>query len=364
MSRLSAYLEDPVLERMYAMIRGAGAIRPISLDITAKCNLRCTGCYYYAEGMDRVDARRDDEAFDALLESELERGTNFVTVVGGEPALVPERLKKIYDRFKMNVATNGLIRIPREGLETMPLGIALWGNRRTDARLRADESRDLFSLALANYRDDPRAFFYYTVAPGHAHEIEAVVGEIVDNGNKVLFNYYSDVSNLGGDLGYRRGFDAVRREVERMIERYPAMMYTTPYLNRVTTTGELAGERWGYEVCTNLTIDNAVNAERLANGKPFNPHFRAINADFKTTRRCCTGVSRDCASCFDTWEHFSWIMINLRRHLGSAEEFSDWLTTMFAFYVVNRLVDLNAGHELLAAAQARFAPSLPQARTA
>ena len=175
MSRLSSYLADPVLNDMYAMIRGAGPVRPISLDITAKCNLRCTGCYYFAEGMDRVDARRDDTAFDTLLDAEAERGTNFVTVVGGEPALVPERLKKIYDRFKMNVATNGLIRIPAEGLEDMPLGIALWGNRRTDARLRADESRDLFSLALKNYRDDPRAFFYYTVAPGHAHEIEAVV---------------------------------------------------------------------------------------------------------------------------------------------------------------------------------------------
>ncbi len=352
MSRLSSYLEDPVLKGMYDLVRATGPVRPISLDITAKCNLRCTGCYYYAEGMDKVDARRDDEAFDALIESEKARGTNFVTIVGGEPALVPGRLKKIYDNFKMNVATNGLIRIPREGLEEMPMGIALWGNRQTDARLRAEQGRDLFSLALKNYRDDPRAFFYYTVAAGHAHEVEGVVEEIVNNGNKVLFNYYSDVSELGGELGYRQGFDAVRREVQRMIERYPDMMYSTPYLNQVTTTGKLAGESWGYEVCTNLSIDNQINAQRRNNGKPLNPHFRAINADFKTTRRCCTGMTRDCASCFDTWEHFSWIMINMRKHLGGQAEFANWLTTMFAFYVVNRLVDLDAGHELLARAQA------------
>ena len=355
MSRLSSYLEDPVLKAMYGLVRAAGPVRPISLDITAKCNLRCTGCYYYAEGMDRVDARRDDEAFDALIESEKARGTNFVTIVGGEPALVPDRLRKIYRNFKMNVATNGLIRIPREGLEDMPMGIAVWGNRQTDARLRAEEGRDLLTLALDNYRDDERAFFYYTVAPGHAHEIEAVVDEIVNNGNKVLFNYYSDVSDLGGELGYRQGFDDVQREVERMIDRYPDMMYTTRYLNRVTTSGELAGERWGYDVCTNLTIDNPINEGRRDNGKPFNPHFRAINADFKTTRRCCTGMTRDCASCFDTWEHFSWIMINMRKHLGSREAFADWLTTMFAFYVVNRLVDLDEGHELLARAQAQQA---------
>jgi hypothetical protein len=352
MSRLSSYLENPVLKGMYQLVRSAGPVRPISLDITAKCNLRCTGCYYYAEGMDKVDARRDDEAFDAMIESEKARGTNFVTIVGGEPALVPDRLKKIYDNFKMNVATNGLIRIPRKGLGNMPMGIAVWGDRQTDARLRAEEDRDLLTVALKNYRDDPRAFFYYTVAPGHAHEIESVVEEIVNNGNMVLFNYYSDVSELGGELGYRQGFDAVRREVERMIERYPDMMYTTRYLNDVTTTGKLADESWGYDVCTNLSIDNEINAERKTNGKPLNLHFRAINADFKTTRRCCTGMFRDCASCFDTWEHFSWIMINMRKHLGSQAEFSNWLTTMFAFYVVNRLVNLDEGHRLLAEAQA------------
>jgi hypothetical protein len=264
----------------------------------------------------------------------------------------------------MNVATNGLIRIPYEGLENMPMGVAIWGSRETDARLRGQPGKDLFSQALANYRGDPRAFFYYTVAPGHAHEIEPVVREIVDNGNRVLFNYYSDVSELGGELGYGQGFDAVRREVDRMIDRYPEFMYTTRYLNEVTTTGRLGDEQWGYEVCTNLSVDNDINAERKQNGKPLNPHFRAINADFVSTRRCCTGSTRDCASCFDTWEHFSWIMINMRKHLGSREAFADWLTTMFAFYVVNRLVDPAEGHELLALAQARPPEPLPKRRIA
>jgi hypothetical protein len=352
MPKLKHYLADPLLSAMYGMIRSAGPVRPISLDITSKCNLRCAGCYYFAEGMDKVDARKDDRAFDALIESEKTRGTNFVTVVGGEPALVPDRLKKLYDNFKINVATNGLIRIPTEGLEDMPLGIALWGNRETDSKLRDRGRRDLFSIALDNYRGDPRAFWYYTVAPGCADEIEDVVEECVDNGNRVLFNYYSDVSKLGGELDFRQGFAEVHAEVERMIARYPDQMYTTRYLSEVITSGSLQGETWGYDVCTNLSIDNERNRERQQNGKPFNRHFRAINADFRTSRRCCTGVDRDCDSCFDTWEHFSWIMINMRAHLGSKPEFSDWLTSMFAFYVVNRLVDFEQGLELLALAQA------------
>ncbi len=365
MPRLKDYLADPLLADLYAEVRAAGPMRAISVDLTHKCNLRCTGCYYFAEGMDALRTPADDTEFDAFIERELERGTNFVTVVGGEPALRPERLAKLHANFKVNVATNGLIRIPREGLEDLPLGIAVWGDHDTDARLRgAPAGRDFFAEALENYRGDDRAFFYYTVAPGHAHEVESVVEQCVANGNRVLFNYYSDVERRGGALGPETGFGRVRDEIDRMIERYPEMIYTTRYFNEVVTRGELFGQQWGFEVCTNLSTNAPGNQARFGNGEPYNPHFRAYNADFTSTRRCCTGVTRDCATCYDTWEHFSWIMINMRRHLGSADEFFDWLTTMFAFYVVNRLVDLEAGHELLAAAQARSGSPLPAARTA
>lgn len=351
--RLDRYLADPILREMYEAMRAAGPLRAISLDITSKCNLRCRGCYYFAEGMDKVEIGPDDTQFDALLASESERGTNFITVVGGEPALALGRLKKLHDNFGINVATNGLIRIPRDGFETMPIGIAVWGDHKTDARLRGDGSKDLFARALANYRNDSRAFWYYTVAPGCAHEIESVVEQCVANGNHVLFNYYSDVSKLGGELDYRRGFAEVRQEVNRMIDAYPERIFTTRYLNEVITTGQLCGETWGYDVCTNLSVDNPVNRERLATGKPYNRHFRAINADFLTTRRCCTGIMRDCSSCFDTWEHFSWIMINLRKHLGSRTLFANWLATSFVFYLVNRLVAFEKGRELLAEFQRR-----------
>ena len=91
------------------------------------------------------------------------------------------------------------------------------------------------------------------------------------------------------------------------------------------------------------STDAPGNQARFGNGAPYNPHFRAYNADFTTTRRCCTGVTRDCATCYDTWEHFSWIMIHLRRHLGSKADFTRWLTTMYVFYLVNRIVDFEAG---------------------
>lgn len=348
MSTLSTYLSDPFLYDLYSQIRGAGAVRSISLDLTHDCNLRCSGCYYFEEGMDNVvDKNSDlDAAFKDLIKLEKERGTNFVTIVGGEPSLRLDRLKVIYDNFKMNVATNGLVKIPLKGFEQMPIGVAVWGDHQTDAELR-NSKRDLFSISLENYRNDSRAFFYYTVAPGKSSEIESVVKQCIENGNKVLFNYYSDVAHLGGDLDFHDGFGKVRSEVDRMIDLYPKHILTTSYFNQIITKGALYDKQWGYDVCTNLSTNFKPNEERLKNGNTFNPHFRAYNADFSSTRRCCTGVDRSCDSCFDAWEHFSWIMANMKQHMGSKHEFSRWLTSMYMFYYINRLMNSEFDAEIV-----------------
>ena len=294
-----------------------------------------------------MDAHRtpaDESTFDAFLEREKVRGTNFVTVVGGEPSLMLERLRKIYDNFWISVATNGLRKIPVEGFESMPIGVSVWGNTQTDRRLRGGGKLDVFRAALDNYRDDPRAFFYYTVTPGGAHEIPEVVARCVENGNRVLFNFYGD---LRASHPVDTSFGHAQQEIECAIARYPDQILITSYLSSIVTTGALYDQQWGWDVCTSVSTDNEVNRWRIANGNPYNAHFRAYNADLDSTRRCCTGVDRDCSSCFDVWERFSWVMINLREHLGSKREFTCWLTVMYMFYLINRIVPYEEGVELL-----------------
>lgn len=342
-SKLKQYLQDPFLKRLFSEIRATGPLRSISVDLTHVCNLRCAGCYYFSEEMDQYKSPQDESEFNAFFEHEKARGTNFVTIVGGEPSLELQRIQKIYDNFWMNVATNGLRKIPFEGFENMPIGISVWGDHETDKRLRGNGKIDIFTRALQNYRDDPRAFWYYTVTPGNAHEIENVVQKCIDNGNYVLFNFYGDLDGFGGALDYRLGFANCRRQIDRMIALYPERILMTSYFSRVVSTGRLYDETWGYDVCTSISPDNEINRQRIRNGKLYNPHFRAYNADFETTRRCCTGIERDCGSCYDTWEHFSWVMLNLKKHLGSKQEFTNWLTTMYLFYLINRIVDFDSG---------------------
>jgi len=40
-------------------------------------------------------------------------------------------------------------------------------------------------------------------------------------------------------------------------------------------------------------------------------------------------------------------MVNMKKHLGSKQEFTNWLTTMYLFYLINRLVDYNTGIQYL-----------------
>jgi MoaA/NifB/PqqE/SkfB family radical SAM enzyme len=238
-SQLREYLEDPFLARLYREIREAGPIRAISVDLTHRCNLRCVGCYFFAEGMDRRETPTADAEFEVFVTRERDRGTNFVTVIGGEPSLALDRLRVLAETFRTAVVTNGLRRIPFEGFESMSIGVSVWGDHETDTRLRGRGRRDIFATALRNYRNDPRANWYYTTTPGNAHEIEPVVEQCVANGNRVLFNFYGELAGSGGDIDHRLGFVRVRREIDRMIDRYREWSWLSSYMSEVISRGRL-----------------------------------------------------------------------------------------------------------------------------
>lgn len=347
MSKLKEYLQDPFLNRLYGDIRKAGPLKSISVDITHVCNIRCEGCYFFAEEMDKHKAPMDEAEFETFISQEKGRGTNFITVVGGEPSLMLNRLKKLHDNFWILVVTNGIRPIPHEGFETMPITVSVWGDHQTDTRLRGGGKLDVFARGLKNYRDDPRARWYYTTTPGNAHEIESVVSQCVENGNYVWFNFYGDLSHRGGQLDHNQGFGRVRRQIDKMIERYPDKILLTSYVSRVVSTGRLLGQPWSYDVCCSISSDNPINRRRINNGHPYNPHFRAYNPDLKSTRRCCVGEARDCDTCFDVWAHFSWIMLSMKQHTATKQDFTNWLTTMYIFYLINQIIDFEEGVQLL-----------------
>jgi hypothetical protein len=345
--RIAQYLADPFLDQLYRRVWRAGPLRAAIVDLTHNCNIRCQGCYFFADHLDQHKAPRDEAVFDAFVEQEKARGTNYLTVAGGEPSLMLPRVQKLYRHFWVVTVTNGLIRIPEEGLENLALQVSVWGDHATDTQLRGGGKVDVFARALRNYKDDDRVTWNYTTTPGNAHEIPSVVDQCVQNGNYVTFSFYGDISGRGGAVDHRQGFGRVRDEIDRAIDRYPDRILLSRYVAGVISTGRLFGDTWGHHVCASISAEHPLNAERIRNGKPYSPHFRAYNPDLQSIRRCCVGNDRDCGNCFETWPHMSWIMLGAARHLESRQEFTNWLTTVYLFYLMARAVDFHEGVTLL-----------------
>jgi hypothetical protein len=354
-SLMEHYLQDPLLHEMFEQVRAAGPVRSIQMDITHKCNIRCQGCYFFAEDLDQVKAPEDEAEFDAFVAREKARGTNYITVVGGEPSLMLGRLKKLYDNFWLVVVTNGIRKIPYEGFENLAVAVSVWGDHETDKRLRGSGKLDVFGRALEHYRGDRRVVWYYTTTPGNAHEIEPVTEQCVANGNFMGYSFYGDIAHLGGAHDQKRGFGGVCDEIDRMIERFPDRVLHPWYVPKVVAEARLYDDVWGFNVCCTLSDDKPKNQERFNNGKPANPHFRVYNPDLKTTRGCCRSDKYDCENCYDTWAHIAWIMTNLEKHLGSEAEFTNWLATVFMFYLTNRIVDFEHNVKLVPEIHERLA---------
>lgn len=350
-SVIASYAQDPLIEQLWRAIRSAGTLRSISLDITRVCNLRCKGCYFFAEDMDEKP-EADEVSFDKFLDTEVARGTNLVTVLGGEPSLALPRLRKLAARFRLMIVSNGLRPIPREGLEACSVAISVWGDRESDTELRGNGKIDVFGRSLINYRNDERVIWYLTLPATPRPETVEVVDRCVANGNLVGFNFYGDLQQLGARFDHRRGFAGALDFISRMIEAYPDRIAFNRYLGNVIDHGRLKGDRWGYDSCASISVADPRNAQRLANGHPFAPHFNAYGPSL-VPRRCCVGEARDCSTCFDVWAHISWVGLGLERHLDSAQDFFDWLSTMYIFYGVLGLVERDVFRSLLPQIHAR-----------
>jgi hypothetical protein len=354
-SVMQQYLQDPLLHAMFEEVRAAGPVRSMQMDITHKCNIRCQGCYFFAEDLDQYKAPLDEAEFDAFVEKEKARGTNYVTVVGGEPSLMLGRLKKLYDNFWLVVVTNGIRKIPVEGFENLAVAVSVWGDHETDTRLRGSGKIDVFQRGLENYKGDRRVVWYYSTTPGNYHEIEAVTEQCVANGNFMGYSFYGDIAHLGGAHDQKRGFGPVCDAIDRMIERYPGRVLHPWYVPKVVAEARLYDDVCGFNVCCTLSDDKPKNQERFNNGKAANPHFRVYNPDLKSTRVCCRSDKYDCENCYDTWAHIAWIMANLEKHLGSEGEFTNWLSTTYMFYLTNRIIDFERNVKMVPEIHERLA---------
>lgn len=376
-ARIGEYLEDPLLARLQEEAMSAGPFVPITLDLTHVCQLRCDGCYFFSEQLDNSKAPRDEAVFLEFVERERARGTNFVTVIGGEPSLQLDRLRVLHENFRCTTVTNGLRRIPREGFEGMGIAVSVWGDHELDRELRGAGRIDVFARALRNYKDDPRVTFYFTVSNANASGIESAIDEIVDNGNLVAFSFYEDRANRGGEFDQAKGYARALREIHRAIDKHPAQVVTTAYMAEVAAGRRMLDLTWDYDTCPVVSSGynperdrwhgseewRLRNRERLSNGQPYYPGHRAIMPDLESVRRCAVGEESDCSQCHNAYARYVWVMLNRNRHTQTRQDFVNWVTSAWTFCLGTGAIDRERASEMLPAVHELTRPARDESLT-
>jgi len=320
---------DETLVRRFQAVRSfSRGIRVSEYHLTNACNIRCQGCWFFTFGYDRRTKDQTDLAeLRAFVARERARHVNTALLIGGEPTLVPERIRAFVEQMpNVTISTNGLRALPRDGFERVCVAITLFGGGPLDDELRAIRPNGrpftgLFDTALANYRNDPRVIFFYAITPRGLAHIQGTVRRIRDNGNRVTFNYYSEYHT---DDPLRGGHEErLLDEALRVSDLFPGTVVSHPYYVRALVTGRTPFGTFGYDVCPSISWDHPAHAARRANGNPSLPLFNTYGADLQTIHFCCT--SGHCDRCRDSQAMQTWLLVSVRQFLHSKETLETWV---------------------------------------
>jgi hypothetical protein len=193
---------------------------------------------------------------------------------------------------------------------------------------RVLRGRDTFSISSKHYAGDPYTYYLFTITPKQIGRTERIIRKIRDAGLKVHMQLLSNDEGVSGFSWKPEELTAIRAEMDAMLDAYPETVISSKYYHEIITTGTMLGRRFGWMECPSVT-------QPLDKRDPAPKHltnFIRWASDLKTMHRCCTSETRDCSTCKDGAAHMSWVMVNKRAHMGSAQDLKNWIEVyeMFA----------------------------------
>ncbi len=194
------------------------------INITDRCNLRCSYCCHFRNNPEEVEDPSLDtwrERFEQLHAG----GIRFVTVLGGEPTLRMDVLDLADQIFPfLDIFTNGTIRIPSRFQHR--LFVSIDGPPATNDRLRG---RGVTRRILDNYSGDPRAVLATALNRDNYLELEELVGWAREHGfRRISCNLY--VPRRDGpdpDLLHAAERQVIVAEIRRVQSRNPDLLRMT-----------------------------------------------------------------------------------------------------------------------------------------
>jgi len=149
--------------------RENGFPRVANYEITARCNMSCTHCYW-RKTVSSCEQLSDEKWKNVFL-SHRSRGVSFAFLTGGEPSLRQDVIDMAYKIFPgLAIASNGLIKIP-ERIDRR-LFISLDGPRQVHNAIRGS---DVFDRVLENVKGDRRVILSPTLSTTNFRHIDEML---------------------------------------------------------------------------------------------------------------------------------------------------------------------------------------------
>ncbi len=194
------------------------------VDITERCNLRCSHCYHFAG---KGSTTREEPSLDEWKKrfGELyDRGIRGVMLMGGEPLLRPDVVALADRMFPfVEMITNGTQPLPGKGYRHR-IFVSLDGTEATHDAIRGP---GIFQQVMAQAAGDRRVVFNMTLMENNFKELEQVValaGKIGVSG--VVCNLYTILQGHDGAIS-RELRKKMTDELRRVRRGSPGLLQIT-----------------------------------------------------------------------------------------------------------------------------------------
>lgn len=192
-----------ILPRLALMVAPLPKNTFCSIDVTAKCNLRCEHCYFFSYDQDKHKELTEDEWLQKI--EAMQRGKKpfySCTWVGGEPLLRRNLIEKGKHLFRANrVVTNGTLPLP--DWPDVEFHISVDGTKEYHDRVRGAGCYEKIKKNLSNAKlADVNVAIACCLHRGNVDCIEALLDEWsrVPNIRHVLFDFFTPIKGVKEDL--------------------------------------------------------------------------------------------------------------------------------------------------------------------
>ncbi|MFQ5690274.1 MAG: radical SAM protein [Gemmatimonadota bacterium] len=262
----------------YSFLRGVPKNAFVSIDVTNRCNMRCTHCYFFEQ--DHPETLTDEQLLAGLERMKRERAIPFLFCawVGGEPLLRSSLIDRARHYFRWNVVvTNGTIPLPR--WDRTAIYVSIDGPKQVHERIRVKNCYDRIKRNIAD--SGVKVTLSMAISAFNAHTIEDLVEEWrrVPNVRNWTFDFFTPIRGLPLGADQWMGFERRDRIVDRLLalkRKYPDLIATSEEALRLMKSDR----------CRSVT-DRCVFRDRSTAFSPL----------LEPKKQCMMGEKADCDRC-------------------------------------------------------------------